>query len=193
MGLREERHFTVEEFYRWHERQEEAYELVSGQPVMMTGSTNRHAFATANIAASLRRQARAGCNVTTGDIAVRTGETQVRYPDVVVDCGPVDLDGYDAANPVVIVEVLSRTTEVFDATGKLEEYKGVPTVSVVLHVSPRTVTVDCYRRQDAGWAHRRYTDPGDAIELPEIDARLALGDVYDGLEPEPSPHLRVVD
>ena len=193
MGLREERTFTVEEFHDWHERQEASYELVDGRAVMMTGGTNRHAFAISNIAAALRPQVRAGCNVTTSDLAVRTGETQLRYPDVIVDCGPVDLDGYDAANPVVVVEVLSRSTEVFDATGKLEEYKRVPSVRVVLHVSPRTVTVDCYCRGDAGWNHQRFTDLDDVVELPEIHARLALGDIYEGLNPEPSPHLRVVD
>ena len=194
MALREERTFTAEEFYRWHEAQEESYELVLGHAVrMMTGSTNRHAFAMANIAASLRDQVRSGCNVTTSDRAVRTGEMQVRYPDVIVDCGPTDLDGYDASNPVVVVEILSRTTEVFDATGKLQEYMNVAAVKVILHVSPKTVTVDCYRRQGEAWAHRRFTELDDVVELPEVEASLRLVDLYKGLDPEAAPHLRLVD
>ena len=194
MGLREERHFTVEEFVHWNEDQATDYELVGGRARMMVGASPRHTDVMTNIVVVLSPQTRAsGCRTTPSDIGVRTGHDQVRYPDVLVRCGTEGPDEYLARDPRIVVEILSPSTEYHDNTGKLLEYQSVPSIEVVLIVTPRRIAVDVHRRKaDGSWSMVQLRKLNDVIELESVGARLSLGDIYDSIELDP-PELRVVD
>ncbi|WP_375167291.1 MULTISPECIES: Uma2 family endonuclease [unclassified Bradyrhizobium] len=73
-----------------------------------------------------------GCRSTSSDTAVLTGPDTIRYPDVMVDCGPLNASAMTAFKPNLIVEVSSPGTAVFDYQDKLREYQGLKSVDPVI-------------------------------------------------------------
>ena len=178
---------SVEEFLDWHQYQEERYELVQGTPVrMMTGARQDHNLVKANVSFALMRRLRGGgCRTTSSDTAVRTTPDQIRYPDVVVDCGAVDLDALAASEPRLVVEVASPSTRDFDLAAKLDEYRETASIAYVLLIEPAVVDVTLHARGEAGWVRTQYLFLDAVIELPALGIALPMAEVYEDVSPEP--------
>jgi Uma2 family endonuclease len=102
---------TLEEFRVWHERQPEVYEFIDGVPRLMAPGSMPHSLIKGNVYAALRAQLRdSGCHVIV-DGAQIEGRTFSVIPDVVVTCSPLNLSTPRVADPVIIVEILSPSTE----------------------------------------------------------------------------------
>ncbi|WP_349370867.1 Uma2 family endonuclease [Salinarimonas sp.] len=186
MAVAEPLPMSADAFLAWIVGESERWELVDGVPLrMMAGAKRSHNVVASNILVALAPAAkRRGCRTTASDTAVRTGPVNVRFPDVVVDCGPPDPAAREAASPTLVVEVASPGTSVVDLTDKLDEYRRHEAIRLILLVEPDVVAAKLYRRDAAGgWTMERHDDPAARIALPEIGAELALGDVYDTLEP----------
>ena len=110
--------------------------------------------------------------------------------DFGVDCGPFDDKSMAAAEPTLVVEILSPTTRAFDGNDKLEEYKTVPSLRYILLVDPEQPLVRLYRRETAAdWLSDRIFGLDAAVEMPDLALNLRLADLYDGLvfQPRPTP------
>jgi Uma2 family endonuclease len=195
MGVPEDREMSAAEFLEWIGRQAERHELAGGVPLrMMAGAKQSHNVVTSNIVVALAPSAkRQGCRTTSSDTAVRTGNFSVRYPDVVIDCGPPDPTAREAAQPTLIAEVSSPGTLAVDLTDKLEEYQALPTLNVIMLVEPDVVSVKLYRRDaNRRWIVEKFDHLEQVIALPEAGAQIAMSDIYDTLEPKARPRLHVV-
>jgi|GEM_PF-1211698 len=186
MAVAEPGPMSAETFLAWIAGRSERWELVDGVPMRMTaGAVQGRAIVSSNILVALAPAAkRGGCRTTASDTAVRTGPVNVRFPDVVVDCGPPDPGAREAASPTLVVEVASPGTLVVDLTDKLDEYRRHPAIRLILLVEPDVVAAKLWRRDaDGGWNVEKYDTLDARIPLPEIGAELALAEVYDTLEP----------
>ena len=188
---------TIEEFRPWADRQlgDERWELVDGYPLrMMAGGGRAHNVVASNLIINLAPAAKAkGCDATTSDTAVRINAHQLRLPDFVIDCDPPEDHVREAMAPRIIAEVLSPSTTAIDEMDKLDEYRSLSTARVLMLIDPLIVAVKVYRRDDDGtWMAERYDRLNQAVPLPEIDATLALSDIYDTLTPDERPSMRVV-
>lgn len=192
MSLAKPDRVTADEFLPWAMRQPERYELVDGRIVRaMTGARQSHSVVVANIVASFVPQLkRSGCRTTASDTAVRTSAYGIRYPDVVIDCGPSDPSALAASEPRIIVEVTSRSTSAIDATDKLDEYKALASVQAIVLVEPDVVSVKVYRRAGGRWTAEWFASLDDSVPFPEVGAVLSLSDLYDTLEPGKRPPLQ---
>lgn len=187
---------TAEAFLDWVCGQDGHFELVDGYVVeMMAGAKQAHNVAVSNIVMAIGPQAKkGGCRTTASDTAVQTGAHGVRFPDVVVDCGPPDPSALIAAAPTLVVEVSSPGTSQIDTTDKLDEYQRHAAIRLILFVDPGLVSVKLYRRDETGvWHAEKYDDPEQEIDLPEIGSVLSVRDIYDTLEPKPRPRLRLIE
>jgi Uma2 family endonuclease len=185
---------SVEQFIDWVIHQEGRYELVGGEVRMMTGATNRHNDVKNNVTVALTPAAkRSGCRATTSDTGIRTGERSLRYPDVVIDCGPKSPDATAATAPAIIVEVSSPGTRESDITVKLWEYQHLVSAQVIIQIEPDVVFVAVHRRGPAGWQVETHEDLDTVIDLPQIQAGLSLRDVYDGVDAKLRAKLQLVD
>lgn len=181
---------SVEEFFEWVAHQEGRFELVGGEVRMMTGARRQHNIVKDNVAFALHTATRQrGCSTTTSDTGIRTGEQTVRYPDVVVDCGPSKPDDMLASAPSILIEVSSPSTRNIDVVVKLGEYQALPSVEVIMQVEPDVALVTVYRRSIEGWLFERYDGLDSIIDLPVLDTTLSLRSVYDGVEVKPSLQL----
>lgn len=188
-----------EEFFEWHERQEERYELHDGVPVrlmkseMMAGAKRAHNLVVANLAGALRSRLGAGpCIPFTSDMAVALRSGRIFYPDVVVDCGEGDPDDRAAADPRVVVEVLSRSTRYFDLTAKVEQYREVQTIRAILLVGTETMEVELHEREGDGWRRSRIVEPDAEIPFACLDLSLTMAAIYERLDLPPRSKLGVV-
>jgi Uma2 family endonuclease len=186
MAEPEARRMTPEEFFEWQKRQDKNYELVDGIPVLplksMVGATFRHDRVTVNALLSLGSQLRGkACYPQTQDQAIRLPSQRVRRPDLLVECGNPAPDSMEADEPRIVVEVLSPSTTRYDRFQKLEEYKAHPAIQVILLIDTEAPQLTVWRRQGDSWSRAELHGLEEVVELPEIEARLPLAELYVGV------------
>lgn len=186
---------SADQFLEWASGQEQRFELVDGFVVrMMAGAKQGHNVIVTNIVSSVAPQAKVGkCRTTSSNTAVQTRASTVRYPDVVVDCGPEDPDATVAEDPTLVVEVSSPGTSLVDATDRLDEYQGHPAIRMIMFVEPSVVSVKLYRRDGGGvWNSEKYDALEGVIDMPEIGSVLTLAEIYDTLLPSLQRRLHLI-
>lgn len=187
---------TIDEFFAWQETQDGLYELVDGLPLqMMSGTRRRHDRITVNIIAETSARLRGKkCSPFTQDTAIRISATQIRRPDVAIDCGAFLDEEFIASDPRAVFEVLSPSTRVFDHSKKLEEYKSVASLRHILLIDGDSPEVIAYLRDAAGiWAARTVAGLEAVLEFPDMDFSLPMAAIYRDLEFRPKPILVILD
>jgi Uma2 family endonuclease len=160
---------TVPEYVAWAERQPGGrYELVHGFPVAMAPQRVEHAKTKASAFQALQAAIlRAGlaCHALPDGMSVRIDDETVYEPDSLVYCGSEVPNGtIFIENPVIIVEVISPSSEAVDTGDKLVGYFRVPSVAHYLIVHPLQRVVTHHAR-----------GPGDLIETRiQADGELRL-------------------
>ena len=180
---------SLDEFLAWEREQELRYEFDGFQPVAMTGGTVAHSEITTNIVEALRRRLQGKpCRAFRGDLKIMVAG-RIRYPDAVITCFPVADDADIVPEPVVVFEVLSRSTASTDRIAKNEEYRQTPSIQhyVMLEQTSQAATV--FWRIGEDWIGRIVT--GDAVlAFSQIGIELPLGEAYAGIEfPDPAAEV----
>ena len=172
---------TLAEFLEWEERQPMRYEFDGVGPVAMTGGTAGHADIQANLAAALRTCLRGKpCRFYGSDLKFQVADGQVRYPDGMVVCSPVDRTATVVYEPVVVFEVLSPSTARDDRIVKAREYQATPSVQRYVMLEQDGVSATVYARSGETWTHEILI-ADSILSLPEIDVELPLAELYDGI------------
>jgi len=162
---------TVPEFLAWAEAQPRGrYELVRGQVVAMAPERARHNLAKGAVFRVLADAvSRAGlpCVVFTDGMTVAIDKDNAREPDAAVQCAAVaDLDSTVLAAPLIVVEVVSPSSEQDDTSDKLVEYFSVPSIRHYLTVKPEKRVVIHHARDEAGGISTRIVTDGDITFEP---------------------------
>ena len=174
------------EFIAWEKKQETRHEFIDGEIYAMAGGRYLHSDIAANIQGELFAKLRgSGCKPKSSDMAVLIGEQYV-FPDVVVNCGkPEFYQGDDTimTNPIMVVEVLSPSTEQKDRGYKLAGYRQIAALQVYLLVHQNQPVVECYLRQNATqWLYTVYTGVDAVIPLDCLGCELTLAEIYRDVE-----------
>ncbi|MFZ2725962.1 MAG: Uma2 family endonuclease [Methylococcaceae bacterium] len=98
------------------------------------------------------------------------------YPDVLVICNDEQGDDYYTEKPLIIVEVLSKSTRQRDKTTKLDCYKTLASLQEYLLIEQDFVEISLYRRANNWQVEYYYL--GDTIHFNSIDLTLAIADIY---------------
>lgn len=160
------------------------HELVDGQVYAMAGASVNHGRISANISRKLGNQLEGtSCEPFISDMKVKTSTGSYRYPDVLVVCDDNFVaNGYATETPVIIVEVLSRSTRQTDIQDKLMEYINIPTLQEYVIVEQDVADVTVYRKSD-DWRSKHYFLKQD-VYFESIDMTLSVEDIYDRVENE---------
>lgn len=179
-------HITEEEYRALDDASDVKLEYWSGQVYAMSGALRPHNVIAGNAHASLHQQLRGrNCEVYQSDQRVRTGDGLNTYPDLSVACEPRFAEESERTllNPVLIVEVLSDSTEVYDRTAKFEHYWTTESLKEYLLISSSHMHADLYVRHSEGrWLLTSAAKPEDTIELASCDCRLKMADLYEKIE-----------
>jgi Uma2 family endonuclease len=118
-------------------------------------------------------------------LRVRTPSGKVAYPDIVVVCGPLVRDAEDNStitNPLLVIEVLSHSTEAYDRGKKFAHYRSCPSfVEYVLVSSHGSPKIERFIKTDGVWTLANDAGPGQVQRLFSIDAALSVDTIYRGL------------
>ena len=173
-----ERLISVESPYR--------YELIDDVVYDMTGSTPEHSAIASNVEGLLREQlGRSGpCRTHRDQYVAIPGKPPI-VPDVVLTCDLADWDKdkrlkpFMIQSPLIVVEVLSPPTELYDRTEKFARYMCCPTLEVYILVSQYEQHIEVYQRS-TGWKQERFS-AGQTIKLEQLELELPVGSVYEGV------------
>lgn len=160
------------------------HEYFRGAMYAMSGGSSNHA----KIQVALLRRIDArldGRNCTTygSDMRVRVADSGLyTYPDVAVVCGDAKFltpAENTLLNPVVIVEVLSPSTEAYDRGNKFHCYESLPSLKHYVLVSSTSAVVDVLSLTANGrWEIRTYMTIEESIELDAIGVVLPMAEIY---------------
>jgi Uma2 family endonuclease len=184
--------YTLAEYLALERSSNVKHEFLDGQIYAMAGGTPEHAALAAAVLGLLFAELRGGpCRAYDADLRVRTPTGLSTYPDVTVVCGASTRDREDAqavTNPIVIVEVLSRSTEEYDTGDKFEHYKSLRSLEQYVLVSHRERRVEVWTRTpEIGWTVA-VAGEGDIATLASIHARIDVRELYAAAaEPDASP------
>lgn len=160
------------------------HEFLAGVVWAMAGGSPEHAATAANIVRLLGNQLEGQrCRVFSSDLRVRVKATGLAtYPDVTVVCGQLELDpedpkGHTVVNPKMLVEVLSPSTADYDTGEKLDHYRQIDSLEVIMLVAHDAHSVDVWRRTATGWDHQIVVE-GGTIEVAPLRAELSVAEIY---------------
>jgi Uma2 family endonuclease len=169
---------TLDEFLAWERERPERYEFAHGVVTMMTGASAAHVRIAGNLTVALRLALRGSrCESFGSDMKVIASGT-VRYPDLSVSCTPVDDKDDRLIEPVVIIEILSPSTERFDRGRQKLDYFATRSIRQYAIIEQDERLVDLYTRTDTGWINELLAD--DAIlRLSSIGVEISLDAIYE--------------
>lgn len=181
-------YYTLEEYFALEGAGHARYEYWDGELVCMSGGTEQHIRISGSVYYSLRKQLEGGpCESFNSELPIKTPALPpYRYADASVVCGkPVleKIEGFDVlTNPILIVEVLSPSSESRDRKEKRAAYQSLPSLMEYLLVAQDAPHVTHYLRQQDSWERSDCGDLKATVSLPSIDCVLALSDVYQGVD-----------
>ena len=114
-------------------------------------------------------------SVYTSDARMKLAEKRSLYPDVTVACE--EQTGMLLTNPVVVIEVLSPTTEKRDRGTKFNAYKALPSVQEYVLIGSEYPMIEVHRRDGNFWRPYHYQS-GDLVELTSIGVSFPFDEVY---------------
>ena len=176
-----EKLMSLDEFLAWEREQPERYEYAAGVVTMMTRSSAAHVTIALNLAMALRQALRGtGCRPFGSDMKVIANDT-ARYPDLSVTCRPLGDRDDNVSEPVLVIEVVSLSTERDERGRKKFDYFATPSIQQYAIIEQDIRRVDLYTRSGDRWTDEIVE--GDAIlELSSIGVEISLDAVYQDAE-----------
>jgi Uma2 family endonuclease len=173
------RHYMLEDYLSVEEMSTVRHEFLNGDIFAMAGGTPEHAAlsAAAVIVLGRRLEGRA-CRPYSADLRIRVVAT---YADAAVICGDPIRDPASpthVTNPIVIVAVLSQSTEAYDRGQKREHYQQIASLREYVLVAQDKREIEVYARPTGGIWQRCVHRAGQSVELPSLAIQFTVDELY---------------
>ncbi len=181
--------YTVDEYLELEVRRGERYEFYNGNIIPMPGGTIPHSRICKNIIQHLGNALDLikGFEIFGSDQKVYLPEYNFYlYPDaVVVAETPVAAEGMASAliNPLLIIEVLSPSTERYDREQKFLQYRSIPSFreyALVRQDAPEVLTF--FREKPDTWKELMVKGVDRSVHFRSINVDLAMQLIYRNIE-----------
>ena len=181
------RKYTPEEYLALEEKAEYRSEYEDGIITAMAGGSLNHAQITANISRNFGNKMSEKCTALTTDVKVRVESyRKFYYPDVLVICGEPKLyqnRNDTITNPILIVEVLSDSTEAKDRGEKMLAYRTLESLREYVLVSQNKAIVEQYAiNKEGNWIHKATIGLKSTVKFESIEIELTLEEIYQRVE-----------
>jgi Uma2 family endonuclease len=178
---------TEEQYLAIERAAEFRSEFLDGEMFAMSGGSMEHASIQTNILVELSLALRGTpCRAFGPDLRIKVSSRMYTYPDVSVVCGkPLLADEHEdnLLNPVVIVEVLSPSTEKYDRGLKFQQHRTIASLRDYILIDQGQMRIEQYTRQpDDTWSLRDYQRPEQELKIDSIGASIPLQRIYDRVE-----------
>ncbi len=157
------------------------HEYIDGIAYAMSGAKVNHNRISGNIFGEFRAHLKGNtCEAFTSDMKVKVAGNYY-YPDVIVDCSANDGDSAFTETPVLIVEVLSKSTRQLDKTHKMTAYLNIPALQEYIMIEQDIVEIEVVRKRN-NWQPPEHFYLGDEITFESIGLTLAVEEIYDRVQ-----------
>ena len=174
--------FTVEEYIQHELRSQVRSEFINGQLFEMAGEKDINNEIAGNLYILFSALLKSlGYFTYNHDVKVKIfGDNKYYYPDVFITKEPkTENNKYIKSEPLLIVEVVSETTQVNDYVDKYIDYTKIPSLRYYIIVEPETTLITVYKRgENAEWITSKYTRQEDMIHLHALDISIKVKEVY---------------
>ena len=190
LALKKPKLFTSAEYLEFERQSEVRHEYIDGEIFEMAGTTRNHNRISTNVVRLLDNQLlERDCNVYSSDMRVKITSTEkYTYPDVVAVCGEEffeDSTEDTLLNPMLIIEVLSKSTEAYDRGAKFEYYQTIESFQEYVLISQEPFRVEQYVRKEKNvWTYFEFRQADDIVKLNSISCELVLQDIYHKIQPK---------
>jgi Uma2 family endonuclease len=180
------KNFTIEEYLELETAATEKSEYYKGEIFAMSGALLPHNIIAVNVLVSLHQKLKGkGCRPFNSDMRIHIEKnTLFTYPDISVVCGEpktFNNDNFNLLNPLVIVEVLSKSTKNYDRGDKFKLYRDIPTLKEYILIDSQTVSVEIFRINEKNhWELEELVSIEDSLTIAALKLAISLEDIYDG-------------
>jgi Uma2 family endonuclease len=178
---------TYADYLAVEQHSEHRHELIDGVIVAMAGGSDEHNAIAGRLAMLLGTRLGGECRYYTPDQRFWIAASErSRYTDGSIICGKPSHPPHDAqatTNPLVVIEVLSPSSEGDDAGDKRDDFQSLPDLEAYVVVSQDRRLIRIHRRLAHGeWSRdAEIRSGGEAFALPALKAPMAVDEVYDGI------------
>lgn len=176
--------YTLQEYFDLEETAEYKSEYYQGEIFAMAGGSANHNLIALNVATifNLAFEQRP-CRTFMSDMRLLVKAADLyTYPDIMIVCGQLKFAHKRTdiiTNPVLIVEILSKSTESYDRGHKFKFYRTIPTLQHYILIDQAQIYLDYFQKITGGrWVLQAFSDPNQRVELAALDLELPLHRVY---------------
>lgn len=183
--------YSPEEYLELEINSEERHEYIKGEIIEMTGGTPNHNQLALNLSGSLNFALRKQpYRVFVTDQRLWIPEARIHtYPDVMVVAQPLvyaENRRDTLTNPLLIVEVLSKSTRAYDKDGKFAAYRTIPGFQEYLLIDQYSIHIEHYSKTEPHkWVFIEYDNPQAIASLFSFDFQIEVGEIYDKVDFDP--------
>jgi Uma2 family endonuclease len=165
------------------------YEYLNGDVRMLAGGSPDHSIIIANLTAAIKGPLKGDpYRVYNSDVQLKLSERRYVFPDITISCDERDRNQKETIRyPLVVVEVLSPTTEATDRGKKAAYYRACPTIQEYVMIDSEEVFIEVHRREEGRWTINIF-EPGDTITLEGLSIQFPIEDAYEGTSLTEAPY-----
>lgn len=175
---------TSQEYLALERQAEERNEYINGELFAMAGASREHNQILTNLVRILGNHLLdSSCQVYSSDMKVKiVPANKYTYPDVLISCDPEEFEDEKEdvlLNPLVIIEILSPSTEAYDRGKKFFHYQLLNSLVEYLLITQDFCYIEKFVRQnDNTWLYSKFHDPDDRVNIGVIGCDLVVSEVY---------------
>ncbi len=179
---------TVEEYVKLEQETNQKYEFHDGQVYAMAGGTDNHNTITLNISTEIHNRLKGKeCRIKNNETKLYLeNKNKYVYPDAMIICGEQEKaknlkDAF--TNPVVIIEVLSESTQGYDRGDKFGFYRAIHSLRHYVLIEQKEVKIDVFSRKSSTslWNIQTIEGLESNLELEISETKtltISLKDIY---------------
>jgi len=185
---RAQRHYTLDDYFGIEQMSDIRHEYFDGEIFAMSGGSISHNVIVRNLGRMCDQLIDRGCSTYTIDVGVASPSGLYTYPDVLVVCGKPDVTGprQTITNPIVLAEILSKSTQDYDRGQKFEHYRLIETLWDYLLIDQYSVDVEHRWLDGKTWRSERFTARDSQFTLKGVPLTISVAALYERVDFETS-------
>ena len=188
LAVKREKRYSAKEYLALEEGADSKSEYHNGTIYTMAGGSFNHDMISGNVYAALHSFARSGsCLAFTSNMKLKIDAHNLYlYPDAMLICGKPQFEKNRTdvvLNPILLVEVLSKSTESYDRGKKFEFYRTLATVQEYLLIDQERLYVEHYRKLHMGrWEYTVVPGFDETVKLQSIQLEIPIQLLYEQVD-----------
>jgi Uma2 family endonuclease len=177
---------SVEEYLQMEKISTVKHEYYQGEVYAMAGAKPRHNVIAKNLMRDLATALKGKpCQPYGSDLRINIPEnTLFTYPDISILCGdivPSTFDEDTAIQPIVVIEILSKSSREYDRIGKFKLYRDIPALKEYVLIDSESIHIEAFRiNSNNHWELEEYKTGSSTLVIPAVQVAIPIAEIYEG-------------